>query len=159
MLLGYACSCPETGDFFPVITDALQVRGAEQTQFSLAFSGQSWTRIEALVRRGATTGMRLLGQAHGHPFLPGESCSNCGKLAECRSTTAFLSADDRLWNHAVFHGQPLQIGQVFGLDARGQGAEALYTLQDGRLAACAYRIIEDLPEDFPANGAGTGGNR
>src|SRR5262249_38088813 len=70
VLVGDLCSCPQTGEFFVLVVDALEVQEAEQKPLSLAYSGQTWGRIQAVMRarqaNPATRAQRLVGQSHGH---------------------------------------------------------------------------------------------
>jgi hypothetical protein len=149
LFVGPLCSCPETGALFAVVVDVFEAAHSEATTYSLTYSGQTWARIQTLMRaRRAHPPMRshrLLGQVHGHSFLPMEGaapCEACAALAVCTRTTAFLSAEDLTWCRAVFHREPWQLSQVFGLNARGEGTQAFFGQRGGRLAARSFRLIE-----------------
>ena len=148
LLLGPLCACPETQEVFAVVTDVLELLDAEQEKYSLTLSARTWQRIQTVVRaRQSQPGMRhlrILGQAHGHNFLPGEP--GVGSLAGV-TDSAFVSKDDRIWNSAVFSGQPYQLCMIFGLDADGQRVQKLFGLEDGRLLERGYYVI---PQFDPA---------
>lgn len=150
VLLGSLCACPDSGEFFAVVCDALEVRDAEQTSRSFTYSGKSWDRIQTVITARqsqlATRSHRLLGQAHGHNFRPSSDppCAECEKAPECPRTSAVASTEDRTWSRAVFPGQPWHLCHIFGLDARGEAADALFGLRHGRLAARGYHVIPDF---------------
>lgn len=149
LLVGPLCSCPETGELFAVVLDVLEATESEATTYSLTYSGSTWAHIQEHMRarraRPDSRSHRLLGQVHGHSFLPMESslaCSECAAFDVCERTTAFLSADDLAWCRAVFSREPWQLSQIFGLDARGEGVEGFFGQRGGKLAARGYRLIE-----------------
>jgi hypothetical protein len=149
VLVGGLFSCPETHDLFVVVIDVLEVMDAQQEEFALTYSGKTWARIQAVMRakraHPATRSHRLLGQVHGHSFLPldgAEPCEDCALRAVCSRTTAFLSLDDLAWCRAVFRREPWQLSQIFGLDARGEGVEAFYGQRGGRLVPRSYSVLE-----------------
>lgn len=73
-LFGSLAACPETGEFFPVIRDAIAVQEAEEKKFSLAYSGATWVRLQQIQRARQAAyparADRLLGQTHGCYLLP-----------------------------------------------------------------------------------------
>jgi hypothetical protein len=151
VLIGPLCSCPETGEFFVVVGEALEVLDAEGTEFSLTYSGKSWARLQAVMRarqaNPATRAHRIVGQGHGHNFLPANGappCELCSQVKECTRTSVFVSLDDRTWSKAVFHRQPWQLCHIFGLNARAEPVATLYGLRDGRLLERGYHVIPDF---------------
>lgn len=146
-LLGF---CESTGELFPVVTDVIEVNCAEETEFTLAYTGSNWLNIhQELGRlRGRRGGSRILvlGNCHGHNFLPHQdrSCEQCEKQATCNLTSVFVSKEDLVWHMAVFARQPWALCHIFGLDARGQPANGLFTLHNGRLRARGYYIIPKM---------------
>jgi hypothetical protein len=151
VLVGVLCSCPQTGECFTVVLDALEVQDAQQSQFALSYTGPTWGRIQAVMRarqtEPATRGHRIVGQSHGHNFLPAGGappCELCAKVAVCSRTSVFVSADDRAWSRAVFHRQPWQLCSIHGLNARGQQVHSLFGLRDGRLLERGYHLLEDF---------------
>jgi hypothetical protein len=151
VLVGPLCHCPETGEFFGVVCDALEVHDAEKTQFSLTYSSKSWARIQAVMKarqsQAATRAHRILGQCHGHNFLPANGappCEHCLKVKVCTRTTVFVSADDRTWTRAVFSRQPWQLCHIYGLNARNEKVEGLFGLRDGRLVERGYHVIPEF---------------
>jgi hypothetical protein len=143
-LIGY---CDAANDSFVVVIDALEARDAEHREFSLTFHSQTWQQLESIVRvRSGQPGdraLRLLGQVHGHPFDAGSPCAACHETPDCPKHTAYLSEDDRHWSRAVFCGQPWQVGQLFGVDAKGEPTSAVYGLSGGRLETRGYRVIAE----------------
>jgi hypothetical protein len=151
VLVGPLCSCRETGDFFVVVSDVFEVTEAEEGQFSLSYTGKSWTRIQAIVRamqsQPGKSAYRLLGQAHGHPFPPAGGappCAACSQVKVCGRTSVFASLDDRLWSQCVFSKQPWQLCHIFGSNARRENVHALYTLRANRLLERGFYLIPDF---------------
>jgi hypothetical protein len=152
VLIGPLCSCPRTGEFFAVVCEALEVRDAEEREFSLTYSGKSWARIQAVMKarqtQPATRAHRILGQCHGHNFLPAGGappCEQCATAKVCSRTSVFVSSDDRLWSRAVFSRQPWQLCHIFGLNARGEGVGSLFGLRDGQLLERGFHVISGFP--------------
>jgi len=147
VLLGIVGWCPEARDAFVVVVDALEAQDADQEEFSLSFSGKTWSRLQTVLRaRRSQPGqgaLRILGQTHGHPFSPGEPCAACPETPDCPKHTAVLSEDDRRWSRAVFAGQPWQVGHLWGINARGEPTSTVYGLCGGRLEPRGYRVIAD----------------
>jgi len=151
LFVGPLCSCPETGAMFAVVVDVLEASHSECTKYSLTYSGKTWARIQAVMNakraHSATRSHRLLGQVHGHSFLPMEGlepCEACAALEVCDRTSAFLSSEDLAWCRAVFRAEPWQLSQVFGLNARGEGVEAFYGQYGGRLVPRSYFVLESF---------------
>jgi len=151
MLVGTLCACPKTGEFFCVVTDVLEARDAQSRKLSLEFTGQTWNRIETIVRakqaQPASATQRLLGQAHGHPFLPLDGappCDVCWQKKECPRTSCFVSLDDRTWSRAVFPRQPWQLCHIFGLNARGDYVNKLFGQHNGNLNERGYRVLPEF---------------
>jgi hypothetical protein len=151
VLVGPLCSCPKTGEFFVVICDVLEARDAEGSSLSLTYTGKTWSRIQRVVRakqlQPATRAYRIVGQAHGHNVLPGGSCQECEKAAKCKLTSVFVSHDDRTWSQAVFSKQPWQVCHIFGLNARGEPVQALFTLRENRLQKRGFYVIANFEPD------------
>lgn len=151
VLLGTLASCPESGEFYAVVTDALELADAEQKEFSLTYTGQTWARMRTILRarqaqRGGQT-LRMLGQAHGHNFKPAGGappCEVCPTVKVCSRTSVFASLDDRAWTRAVLANYPWALCHIFGLNARGEGVAELYGLRDNRLQPRGYHVIEDF---------------
>ncbi len=147
VLLGLTGYCSSLRDAFVIVVDALAAVDAEQSQFSLSFSGKTWQRLQTVVRARRSepgqAGLRIVGQTHGHPFSPGEPCAACPSTEDCPKHTAYLSEDDRLWSRAVFASQAFQVGHMFGIDAKGQAVSSLYGLRGGRIDQRGYRAIDN----------------
>lgn len=155
VLVGSLATCPESGEFYVIVTQALEVQHAEQTTFSLSYTGQSWHRIQSIIRARQTAhperAERLLGQCHGHNFLPGDGhvCEECPKRPQCTLTSAFVSPEDRTWMRAVFLHQPWALCHIFGLTARQEPVQSLFSGIDGRLQPRGFYLIEQLdPEPW-----------
>lgn len=154
VLLGSLAACPDSGEMAAIITDVIEVQDADQTTFSLSYSGQSWRRIQAILtaRQAAfpEQASRLLGQTHGHSFRPGTGgvCDECPKRPVCNLTSVFVSGDDRMWHGAVFTRQPWALCHIFGLSARDDHVHQLYGLKDGRLQPRGYHLLPDFSFDL-----------
>ena len=119
--------------------------------FSLSYSGKSWARIQAVLRarqaQPATRAQRIVGQSHGHNFLPNDGappCELCYKQELCARTSVFVSGDDRQWCRAVFHRQPWALCHIFGLNARHDQVDSLYGLSGGRLEERGFFVIDSF---------------
>jgi hypothetical protein len=147
LLLGYLCSCPDSGEAFAVVTEVLAA-DAPGTTFSLSISPDTWATAQQRCEGAPglrTPGLRILGQAHGHNFRPQDLQPESPEAAaQVSSDTAFLSADDRTWARAVFHAQPWQLSHVFGLDGDGARHEAFYGQRGGLLIERGYALIDDF---------------
>jgi hypothetical protein len=151
VLIGPLCSCPETGEFFAVVRDAIEVLDADEGEFSLSYTGQSWKRIQAMLRvlRGqpSTRADRVLGQGHGHNFpVAGGAppCEICSQLATCTRTNATVSEADRVWTRAVFGAQPWQMCHIFGSNGRSEPVHKLFGLRDGQLLERGFHVIPEF---------------
>lgn len=151
VLIGSLASCPSSGRFFAIVTDALELTDAQQNEFSLSYTGPTWARVQAILRaRQAQPGgqtLAMLGQAHGHNFLPAggaDPCDMCRKTKVCGRTSVFASIDDRTWTRAVLGGRPWQLCHIFGLNARKEEVSELYGLRDNQLQSRGYYVIDEL---------------
>jgi hypothetical protein len=155
LLLGTAISCPESGEYGIVIADALEATDAQEEKASLSYTGKTWLRLQAILKniqaQPATQTYRFLGQAHGHNFIPGDGgppCDLCEASKVCTRTSVFVSVDDRIWTQAVFSGTAFAVCHIFGLNARHEQVQGLYSLADNRLTERGYYVI---PEFDPAD--------
>jgi hypothetical protein len=155
VLVGPLCSCPETGDLFAVVYDALEVTEAEATYASLLYTGETWRRIQTIMaarqQAPASRGDRILGEAHGHNFLPPHredmTCNECADRETCKMTSAFVSSLDLGFHFSIFARQPWQLCHIFGLNARGQGVHALFGQRDGGLLSRGFYMISEWNRD------------
>lgn len=151
VLAGCLCSCPDSGEFFVIALAAFEVKDADQTLVSLSYSGESWTRIQTVIRarQKAQPFFRMIGQAHGHNFVPndGTVCAGCHSRPFCNVTNLFASPEDQSWSRAVFSRQPWHLCQIFGLTARCDLIDGLFTLRDGRLSHRPYHVLPDFNPD------------
>jgi hypothetical protein len=151
LLIGSLASCPETGEFFCLVEDALEALDAEGTSTSLTFSSRTWSRIHNILKARAaqpqTRTHRIIGQAHGHNFKPctPAACEKCPDAGACAhlSSSAFFSIDDVRWMRSVFPGEPWAFGHVFGLSAAEKPTEALYSGFAGWMIRRGYHVIDD----------------
>jgi hypothetical protein len=152
MLLGQLGSCPDLGELYLVVEDAIEVR-AKQEEFALIYGADTWAHIQASLRcyqgDDEHTPIRMLGQAHGHNFgLDGEPCELCAQRKECTRTTVFVSVADRRFMRAVFARQPWALCWIAGTNARHEQVAKLYTLREGTFTERGYHVIPDLPAAF-----------
>jgi hypothetical protein len=149
-LAGPICSSDD-GEFFVVVTHVLEAVDAETKTFSLQYSSASWKRIQTVIkaRQASQPALRLIGQAHGHNFLPkdGKTCEACPTRDRCDATNLFCSSDDREWTRAVFCHQPWGLCLIYGLSARGDKLQGLYSLRDGRLRERGYFVLPEFDPD------------
>lgn len=147
LLLGILGSCPQSKEFFVIIKDVFELCDVDQNTYSLTLTGHTWMHIQNIVRdlqqHPETCSHNILGQCHGHNFLPGISESS-DSLRSCVVNSAFVSMDDRLWNSAVFNQEPCQLCHIFGLDLSGDKVNSLFGLKDGRLLQRGYYLIPDF---------------
>jgi len=152
-LFGSLAACPESGEFFTIVHDVVEVLDAQEKTFSLSYSGRSWQRLQKIqeARQAAypECASRMVGQAHGHPFMPrdGQVCSECERRATCSLTSAWVSREDQSWHNAVFARQPWALCHIFGLTARGEPTHQLFGLKDGRLQPRGYYLLPDFHFD------------
>jgi hypothetical protein len=154
VLIGALCACPETGEAFVVVTDAYEVTHGKQRTLSLTYTDRTWERILAVLKARQTNcpALRLVGQAHGHNFLPagGQTCEACPTRPVCNLTNLYASEEDANWTRAVFSGAPYSLCEIFGLSARGDQVQGLFTSHDTRLRPRGYFVIADFkPEQWP----------
>jgi hypothetical protein len=150
LLLGRLHWCPEDRTLFGVVADVLEAAHSEGTTYSLTFTDSTWARVEAVLkarqRNPMTRGERILGQCHGHNFLPfseGETCDGCPSQGKCPLTTAYLSTSDRIWCRAVFPREPWQLSHVFGLTPRREPTSGLFGQRGGELLRREYYVLDD----------------
>jgi len=145
-LIGSLMSCPDSGELGVIITDALEVEAEKQTVASLSYSGHTFTAIQNILRARRKArpelGEQWTGQAHSHPFPPG-TCVECEKRPTCSLTSAFLSTDDELWHRSVFARQPWAVCQIYGLNARNESVNELYSSQGGVLRPRGYFALPE----------------
>lgn len=147
VVVGTLVSCPDTGELFAVVTDALELTDAVEKRFSLAYTGQTWARARAILRarQARHPSLRMLGQGHGHNFYPADGappCELCSQAKVCGRTSVFVSTDDRAWTRAVLSGQPWALCHIFGFNARREEVGELFGLGENRLRPRGYYVID-----------------
>jgi hypothetical protein len=152
LLIGVLARCPTTAKMFAIVNEALPATGAREEKFSLTFTGETWARMQSIVaaRRHRAAATCVLGQSHGHPFLPlggAPPCEACAKVAVCGRTNVHVSIDDRQWMRAVMPRQPWQLCFIFGLNARGEHVQELFGLHDNFLRPRGYRVLDQADAD------------
>jgi hypothetical protein len=151
VLLGPLCVCPDSGEFFCIIDEILEVQAAEATARSLSYTDRSWHRIQTMLRsrRETSPATRILGQCHGHNFRPnsGRFCEPCRERPVCLLNNLFVSREDQEWSRAVFAHQPWQLCHIFGWTARGDAVDALFGLEDARLQERGFFVLPEFKPD------------
>ena len=146
ILVGILGSCPDSGELFAILNEIIELEDAKQSSFSLTPSGRTWQRLQdhimQLRSKEEALPLSVLGQAHGHNFLPGK-CESCDSTEKCTVSSAFVSRDDHLWNNAVFDSSPFQLCHIFGSNPMGKKVDALYGLENGRLLQRGFNLIPD----------------
>ena len=111
----------------------------------LLMSGCGTLEISFDVTPASAAGaVRMVGQSHGHNFLPcfGEKeCDQCEAQQRCAATSVFVSENDLLWSRCVFSRQPWAFCQIFGLDARGTPVQQMYGFRRGRLVERGFYVL------------------
>jgi hypothetical protein len=132
------------------VEDVIEASGSEGTTYTLTFTAKTWARIQAVLaarqRHPATRNQRVLGQVHGHSFLPynsGETCDGCPSQGKCQLSTAFLSEEDRGWCRSVFPREPWQLSHVFGLTPRREPINAFYGQRSTLLERRGYYVLDE----------------
>jgi hypothetical protein len=148
LLIGRLCWCPETRTLYAIVDDVLEASHAEGTTYTMTFTGRTWERIQVVLearrRRPETRHQRILGQCHGHSFLPydqGETCDGCPSQGVCGLSTAYLSDSDRRWCRAVFPREPWQLSHVFGLTPRREAVNSFYGQRGAVLERREYFVL------------------
>ncbi len=129
-----------------LLTAALAFEHAEATATRLEPGAATWSGIHAAlrVRRQSMPGIPevLVGQVHGHPFLPGE-CAPCPRRSGCGLSTAASSAEDDHWMRLVFGTQPWALCHIVGYTPRREAVEQLFTRSGGRLRSRGFHVVPD----------------
>jgi hypothetical protein len=153
VLCGSLAACPDSGEFFCIVTGVIEPRDLTQSRSSLSFGGAAWYSISAAMRARQAAAPerceRLLGQAHGHNFLPadGKQCAECDQLAVCSVDNVYTSTDDEQWMRCCFRCQPWQLCLIFGRNVRGDGLRGLFSSDDGRLQRRGYFVLPSFSSD------------
>jgi len=150
-ILGLLCTCPDTGEFFVMAFDAIELADTQQSGLSLTYTDKTWATIQAglKVRQAnpVTRGARIVGQCHGHNFLPQtgtHQCESCTERKSCGLTSAFISESDLLWSRCVFSRQPWAFCHIFGLDVCGNPVQGLFGFRQARLVERGFYLIDDF---------------
>ena len=141
----------DSPEIFLVIDACLPAEHAEEEQYSVHFSDDTWSHIESRLaarrKRLGRPAERILGSVHGHNFpVPADEngqkrCALCDQSKVCGRTNALTSADDERWHRSVFVGQPWATLLIFGWNARDDKDWKLYGLKEGRLQPRTLRLL------------------
>jgi hypothetical protein len=151
LLFGRVCSCAGGRNVFLLINHVVEFDQAVHEEFSLRFTSETWAWIRDVARSlqaaPGGAGIRLLGQAHGHPFSPAGGsavCADCHSRAVCSRHTAFASRADAEWTRGTFMpSQPWACCLIFGMNARSERVEELFSLRDGTLVPRGFHLIPE----------------
>ena len=148
VVLGWLGACPESGEFFVVATEVIELVDTLQNKISLTYTDKTWANIRAVLKCRQSTPVggaeRIIGQSHGHNFLPcfgKKECDRCEEQPRCAATSVFVSENDLLWSRCVFSRQPWAFCHIFGLDARGAHVQRMYGFRQGRLVKRGFYVI------------------
>jgi hypothetical protein len=155
ILIGILASCPDSGEFYAVVCDALELANPVESKFSLTFSGETWARAQAVIRarQAQQPAQRLLGQCHGHNFIPGDAappCEACATAKVCGRSSVFASTSDANWTRRALSGQAYALCHIFGLNARKEEVGDLFTFRDNQLQPRGYYVIDQFEPVMPA---------
>ena len=157
VLLGNLGSCPRTGELFVVVTEAVELMAASQTHLTLAYTGDTWHHVqqELAARRRNPRGrfLQIVGQSHGHNFVPREDQSP--EEDSRQMSSVFVSPEDLGWSRAVFAYQPWAVCLIFGYTARSEPVQGLFGFRSGRLKERGFHIVDNI-ESVPASTTGQG---
>jgi hypothetical protein len=147
VLVGMLASCPDSGEFYAVVVDALELANPVESKFSLTFSGQTWARAQAVIhaRQAQQPALRLLGQCHGHNFTPRDGappCEACATAKVCGRSSVFASTSDVNWTRCALSGQAYALCHIFGLNARKEEVGELFTFRDNQLQPRGYYVVD-----------------
>jgi hypothetical protein len=150
VVLGWLGACPDTGEFFVVATEVIELVDTLQNKISLTYTDKTWANIQAVLRERQSTAAarseRIVGQSHGHNFLPcfgKKECDQCEEQQRCTASSVFVSENDLLWSRCVFSRQPWAFCEIFGLDARGTHVQQMYGFRQGRLVKRGFYVIPE----------------
>jgi hypothetical protein len=141
-----------SSELFMLIEACIQAEHAEETSFSVMFSGETWSRIRDLLeirrRRLNRPNEIILGTVHGHNFFPGTDtkgqrrCWECEDRKTCKQSTAVASQTDAEWHWAHFSRQPWAVMLVWGWNARDEEEWRLYGLSNATLGTRPLRLLK-----------------
>ena len=153
VLTGHLTRDTDSSQVFLVVTDCLRAEHAEEEQFSVGFSGETWAlmrdRVEQRRRRLKRPSEMIVGTAHGHNFKPSPdangrmTCDACAVLEVCSRSTCHASDDDLRFHQSVFTEAPWAQLLLWGWNARDEEEWRMYGLQDATLTPRIVRIVED----------------
>jgi hypothetical protein len=150
ILVGCLASCPESGAFFVIVFDVLEVKDAAEKPLSLTYTDVSWGRLTAILsamqQAHPDSALRFVGQAHGHNFTPddGTRCASCEHRATYTKTSALPSVADQRWMRAVFPQQPFALCWIFGLSARNETVHGLFGWRSGQLVERDFWLLPEF---------------
>lgn len=144
ILTGRLMRDTDSPEVFLVVDACLEAEEAAEKEYSVSFSGETWSRIHRILeqrrQRLDRPGEIIVGSVHGHNFMVGENaqgmskCETCDQRPLCCQTTAFASPSDMEWHKVHFTGQPWCVLLVWGWNARRVEEWRLYGLSGAVLA-------------------------
>ena len=157
ILTGRLMRDADSTEVFMVVEACLEAEKAAEKEYTVSFSGETWSRIHGLLaQRRQRLGRPkeiIVGSVHGHNFMVGENtqgsskCDTCEQRHLCCQTTAFASTTDLEWHKIHFTGQPWCVLLVWGWSARGAEQWRLYGLSGAVLAPRGLdRMKAETPE-------------
>jgi hypothetical protein len=144
ILTGRLMRDADSTEVFMVVDACLEAEQATEREYSVSFSGETWSRIRRILEQRRKhldrPGEIIVGSVHGHNFMVGENaqgaskCETCEQRHLCCQTTAFASPSDMDWHRVHFTGQPWCVLLVWGWNARRVEEWRLYGLSGAVLA-------------------------
>ena len=141
----------ETPEIFLLIEAVIEAQHAQETEYSILFSGETWQSVRELLeqrrRRLNRPHERILGSVHGHNFLPHANeegqriCASCDRLATCAESTAVASSLDEEWHRTIFAATPWAALGVWGWTAHREEVWQVYSLTGGALLPRTIRVV------------------
>ncbi len=155
ILVGRLMRDEASPELFMVVEACLEAEEASEHDYSVTFSGETWSRIHRILEQRRHRLHRpneiILGSVHGHNFMVGENsqgrseCDTCDQRHACSQTTAFASPSDMEWHQIHFTGQPWAVLLVWGWNVRGNEEWRLHGLSG---AVLAPRGLEQLKSEI-----------
>jgi hypothetical protein len=141
-------------EIFGVLHTVLEACGTTHDRYGLKLSSETYVRLAGqLERRRKRLGRPedlAMGFHHCHPFSPSEllghsECGRCGKQADCKLTSAFLSQEDARFHSALFGRTPFAVEMVLGLSPRDEFDLRMYCLDGGQFRRRGFYRVAQPP--------------
>ena len=138
-------------EVFVRLEECIEVKYAEEEQYSVTLTGESWANARALLQmrrqRLGRPQETFLGSVHGHNFFPAADadgnrmCEACATAEKCSRTTAVASTADETWHASIFSAAPWAVLLIWGFNAREEDVWNLYGLSGAALKPRGLRQL------------------